>query len=126
MKLLLLMLVSLNAFSADRSVFISSSLAANATVNSDSAAIPVGKKLYIKKIGMTDTSVNDRPSVIRVFWNANLVREYAVTAGTMEFPVELTLVGNGTRFLRIQRQNLEAVPKVVSVWVEARDLEVRN
>jgi hypothetical protein len=95
--------------------------------NVDGAAIPAGKKLTISKFGAADINLGDNKSSYYILrWgNPGVGFEelavISVTGGTYEFNLKMERTGDGTKFLRIQRNNNSLVDKRCSAWVKAYD-----
>jgi len=111
---------------ADRAIRIFSTLAAGATDTTDSAVIPNGRKLTVTKFGAGDINLGDNKSTAYLLQWGTVgsfieLAALAFTGSTDELPVDVTVVGNGAKFLRITRQNNSASAKRCPVWIKGYD-----
>jgi hypothetical protein len=110
---------------ANRDKFILSNLNAGAVDTTDTV-IPAGKKVLIKKFGGGDINLGDsKSSAYLLQWGTvgsfTDLAALAFTGNTNEVEVNQSFVGDGTKFLRITRQNNSASNKRCPVWVRAYD-----
>lgn len=107
--------------SFDKSVVLSNSV--SGSNNHDLPPIPEGKSWMVTKFGAADCSKSAKPSIYRLLFGAGetfeTVRVICLTTGTFEMPLEKDLVGDGVKFVRLQRVNTENQPKEMPLWLEA-------
>jgi hypothetical protein len=108
--------------SRNKSIVLGNSVPAGVT-NTDLAPIPLGKTWSVTRFGATDCSKASKPSIYRLLFGSGAsfetVRVICLTTGTQDLSLEKDLVGDGTKFVRIQRENTENQPKEMPVWLEA-------
>lgn len=105
----------------NRSVILSSVVIKNSSNTFNAAPIPAGKRLVITRVGLTDESKGDKPSIARIRFGGELIRVLCETTGTTDIPVNKEFQGDGVKFLSVERENAENSDKPITVWIEAYD-----
>jgi len=105
----------------DKSLIISSLVVKNTVHTTDSPPIAAGKRLVVVRVGMTDESKGDKPSVVRLKFGGELIRTLCATTATVELGVGKEYLGDGVKFLSVERENAENSDKPITVWVDAYD-----
>ena len=113
----------------DRTIKIFSNLNSASSDTTDSPPIPAGKILVVSRIGGLDINVgNNRSSFYLFQWGTvgafSIFGAISVTGATMEIALREQLVGNGSKFIRITRQNNELVAtpaKRCPCWIKGYD-----
>ena len=112
---------------ADRTKIVTSSLASGGTDTTDIGPIPLNKKFVIKEfgaIGIIDT--DSKSTVYLLQWgvvgNFEDVRAIGVTGNTVALQIGKQFTGDGTKFLRVTRQNPSATAKRCPFWIVAYDV----
>lgn len=84
---------------------------AGTPANDDQVPLPAGKALYVESAACTDTSRSQRPGIVRLLWGSGVTFEtiavVAATGGTGTVLVKRALMGDGVKFLRVQRENAD-------------------
>lgn len=112
---------------ANRSIKVFTSVAANTTVNTDSAVIPNGTKIRLVSVTGADVNTGDnKSSLFLIQWGSGStfteVCAFTATGSTVFLPLSDELIGNGVNFIRITRQNTSATAKRVIVWLRGYDV----
>jgi len=105
----------------DKSLIIASSVVKNTVHTTNYPPIAAGKRLVVVRIGMTDESKGDKPSVVRLKFGGELIRTLCATTDTVEIGIGKEFLGDGVKFLSVERENAENSDKPITVWVDAYD-----
>lgn len=115
----------------NRTMKVFNSVAAGATVNTDSGAVPNGQKTKLTKFGGFDMNSGDnKSSAIQLqFGNPGggtmtTLWAIALSGSTFELclPDDLVITGDGTSVVRLVRTSTSNSAKNIGAWLEGYDL----
>lgn len=102
-------------------VLINNSVAAGATVFTESAIPPGGQKLFIKSFGYCDPLVNGTGGLVVLQWgNGSSWETLRVgSSGSNEYLLYRLLTTDGVNRLRLVRINNSSAAKLMAGWLDA-------
>lgn len=127
--LLSILFFSIASNAADRTLKKLSNLSGGASDNTDSPAIPSGKSVVLKSLLVADaiqaSSADQRSCAYLVqFGTPGAFTEIvfaAVSGNTVKLDIDDELIGDGSKFVRVTRQNFTALSKRCPFILKAYD-----
>jgi hypothetical protein len=108
-------------------VFLDASIAGGGTDIFTLPVIPNGDRWRLRLMGMADPATGDGIASIVALqlgpgtWNT--IRAFSAAGTTVQIEIDREITGNGTRQLRVVRQNPSAVAKQIVAWLEGYKVE---